>query len=104
MDFPSDRVCAPGPKKRGQPNVEPLRQRLDMVVKEWNDADPTTPVQPALHVIASVAQADSGRDGTYRARIDSANLPAWHESGMQGRRSHVRIRHHITTSARGATL
>ena len=54
--------------------TDSLFKRLDMVVKEWNEADPTTPVQPALHVIASVAQADSGRDGTYRARIDSVVL------------------------------
>jgi hypothetical protein len=55
-------------------DTDSLFKRLDMVVKEWNEADPSTPVQPALHVIASVAQADSGRDGTYRARIDSVVL------------------------------
>jgi hypothetical protein len=55
-------------------DTDSLFKRLDMVVKEWNEADPGTPVQPALHVIASVAQADSGRDGTYRARIDSVVL------------------------------
>jgi hypothetical protein len=55
-------------------DTDSLFKRLDMAVKEWTDADPTTPVQPAFHVIASVAQADSGKDGTYRARIDSVVL------------------------------
>ena len=48
--------------------------KLDTVVKEWADADPDTPVQPALHYIAVVAQADSGRDGKYRLRMDSATI------------------------------
>jgi hypothetical protein len=48
--------------------------KLDSVVKEWADADPETPVQPALHYISVVAQADSGRDGKYRLRMDSAMI------------------------------
>ena len=55
-------------------DTDSMFKRLDIVVKEWNDADPGTPVQPALHVIAAVAQADAGRDGKYRARIDSVVL------------------------------
>jgi len=42
---------------------------LDAEVKAWTLADPTTPVQPALHLIAVVAQAGPGSDGKYRARM-----------------------------------
>jgi hypothetical protein len=35
-------------------------------------ADPSTPVQPALHLIAVVAQGDSGKDGKYRMRHSAA--------------------------------
>ena len=35
-------------------------------VAEWNAADPQHPVQPALHLIVSVAQAEPGRAGLYR--------------------------------------
>jgi hypothetical protein len=55
-------------------DTDSMFKRLDLVVKEWTEADPNTPVQPALHVIAAVAQADAGRDGKYRARIDSVVL------------------------------
>jgi hypothetical protein len=49
-----------------------MLRRLDAEVAEWNRLDPSTPVQPALHLIAVVAQADAGRDGKYRLRMDSA--------------------------------
>jgi hypothetical protein len=51
--------------------TDSLFARMDKVIKEWNDADPTTPVQPALHLIAAVAQGDPGKDGNYRLRMDS---------------------------------
>ena len=35
-------------------------------IAEWNAADPQHPVQPALHLIVSVAQAEPGRAGLYR--------------------------------------
>jgi hypothetical protein len=38
-------------------------------VKAWQKADPATPVQPALHYIAVVAQGDGGKDGKYRYRM-----------------------------------
>ena len=43
--------------------------RLDKEVEAWRKADPATPVQPALHLIAVVAQAAPGRDGKYRLRM-----------------------------------
>ncbi len=38
-------------------------------VREWERADPSTPVVPALHMIAVMAAGDSGRDGRYRVRM-----------------------------------
>jgi hypothetical protein len=43
--------------------------KLKVEVKNWEKADPTTPVQPALHYIAVVAQGDGGKDGKYRYRM-----------------------------------
>lgn len=43
--------------------------KLDGEVQKWELADPSTPVVPALHYIATVAQADAGKDGKYRARM-----------------------------------
>jgi len=43
--------------------------KLDTVVTQWQAADPATPVQPALHLVAMVAQAAPGRDGKYRLKM-----------------------------------
>ena len=43
--------------------------KLKGEVKRWEAADPKTPVQPALHYIAVVAQGDGGKDGKYRYRM-----------------------------------
>jgi hypothetical protein len=45
--------------------------RLDSIIAQWKAADPATPIQPALHLIAVVAQGAPGRDGKYRLRMDS---------------------------------
>jgi hypothetical protein len=46
--------------------------KLDREVAAWNAADPAHPVQPALHLIAVVAQSTPGVAGKYRMRMDSA--------------------------------
>ncbi len=54
--------------------------RLDTEVANWERADPSTPVQPALHLIATVAAADPGRDGLYRNRTSTRiidNVMTW---------------------------
>ena len=56
----------------GEFDVDDMLKKLDQEVAEWNRLDPEHPVQPALHLIAVVAQASAGRDGKYRARMDSA--------------------------------
>ena len=43
--------------------------RLHQAVQEWQKADPSTPVQPALHYIAVVASGDPGKDHMYRHRM-----------------------------------
>jgi hypothetical protein len=44
--------------------------KLDTAVAEWTKADPGTPVQPALHLVASVAQGQPGKDSMFRQRSD----------------------------------
>jgi len=43
--------------------------RLHQEVLNWQRADPSTPVQPALHYIAVVASGDPGKDKMYRHRM-----------------------------------
>ncbi|MCD6012679.1 MAG: hypothetical protein K0Q79_2541 [Flavipsychrobacter sp.] len=38
-------------------------------VKKWEQADPQTPVMPAIHYIAVTAQGAPGKSGMYRARM-----------------------------------
>jgi hypothetical protein len=55
----------------GEFEPEEMLRKLDAEVAEWNRLDPAHPVQPALHLIAVVAQGAPGRDGKYRLRMDS---------------------------------
>ena len=56
----------------GEFEPDEMLSKLDAEVAEWNKLDPAHPVQPALHLIAVVAQGAKGRDGKYRLRMDSA--------------------------------
>jgi hypothetical protein len=58
----------------GEYEPDDMLRRLDQEVAAWTIADPTTPVQPALHLIAVVAQANPGKDGKYRLRMDSSMI------------------------------
>lgn len=51
-----------------------MLNKLDEEVKKWEQIDPTTPVQPALHYIAVVAQGDAGKDGKYRFRMPDKQI------------------------------
>jgi hypothetical protein len=55
------------------PEAEML-SRLEAEVKKWEIADPSTPVIPALHYIAVVAQGSAGADGKYRARMPASEI------------------------------
>src|SRR5439155_15875096 len=79
--IPQKRIVAfygnPLSKKMGVLGALPPEQmlaKLDTIVGEWRAADPDTPVQPALHYIAVVASGDSGKDGKWRTRMDSAMI------------------------------
>jgi hypothetical protein len=50
----------------GQYPKDEMLRRLKMEVARWEKADPTLPVQPALHLIAVVAQGAPGKAGKYR--------------------------------------
>ena len=71
--LPGKRIVAyygnPLSKKMGvlgeYPKDEMLK-RLKGEVARWEKADPSLPVQPALHLIAVVAQGDPGKAGKYR--------------------------------------
>ena len=71
--LPQKRIVAyygnPLSKKMGAlgefPKDEMLR-RLKGEVARWEKADPSLPVQPALHLIAVVAQGEPGKAGKYR--------------------------------------
>jgi hypothetical protein len=71
--LPAKRIVAyygnPQSKKMGALGEFPkdeMLQRLKGEVKKWQEADPSLPVQPALHLIAVVAQGDAGKSGKYR--------------------------------------
>jgi len=74
--LPSHRIVAfygnPMSKRMGVLGAYPvdtMLAHLDEKVAEWQSADSTTKVIPALHLIAVVAQGGPGADGKYRARM-----------------------------------
>ncbi|MCF7864974.1 MAG: hypothetical protein K9M11_00510 [Candidatus Pacebacteria bacterium] len=58
----------------GEYESDEVLRRLQAQVKEWEIADPATPVQPALHYIAVVAQGAAGKDGKYRTRMPDEQI------------------------------
>jgi hypothetical protein len=48
---------------------EEMLSRLKRQVAEWEQADPSTPVIPGLHMVAVVAQGDAGPSGKYRSQM-----------------------------------
>ena len=55
------------------PETEMLA-KLNIEVEKWNVADPATPVLPALHYIAVVAQESPGESGKYRLRMPHSEI------------------------------
>jgi hypothetical protein len=56
----------------GELPPDEMLAKLDREVGAWNAIDPAHPVQPALHLVAVVAQDQPGTAGKYRMRMDSA--------------------------------
>ena len=50
----------------GEYELPEMLRRFDAQLAEWRDADPQTPVQPALHLVTVVAQGDAGPSGKFR--------------------------------------
>ncbi|MEK7601609.1 MAG: hypothetical protein AAB480_03715 [Patescibacteria group bacterium] len=48
--------------------------KLRAEVANWEAADPSTPVIPAIHYILVTAQASAGKDGMYRARMPDSQI------------------------------
>jgi hypothetical protein len=74
--FPARRVVAfygnPLSKKMGVLGEYPKDEmlgKLDQEVARWAKADPSHPVQPALHLIVTVAQGAPGKNGLYRLQM-----------------------------------
>lgn len=58
----------------GEYESEDMLRRLQAQAKEWELADPATPVVPALHYIAVVAQGSAGSDGMWRSRMPHSEI------------------------------
>jgi hypothetical protein len=57
---------------------EEMKRRLMEEVANWEAADPTTPVIPAIDYVAMVAQADAGNDGMYRRMMPTSEIDKAH--------------------------
>jgi len=58
----------------GEYSEDEMFQRLGTEIEKWELVDPATPVIPALHYIAVVAQAGAGEDGKYRTRMPGSEI------------------------------
>ncbi len=79
--LPNSRVVAyygnPHSKKMGVIGEYPEQEMLGMLDKtiaQWKAADPSTPVVPAIHLVAVVAQGDAGPDGGWRRRENAQTI------------------------------
>lgn len=58
----------------GEYPEDEMLDKLATTVTQWQQADPGTPVIPALHYIAVVAQAGPGKTGKYIARMPDSEI------------------------------
>jgi hypothetical protein len=61
----------------GEYPEEVMLRKLQEEVDAFTEADSTTPVQPGLHLIVTVAQASPGRNILYRARMSDSLIDYW---------------------------
>jgi hypothetical protein len=79
--FPASRIIAyygnPHSKKMGVLGEYPeqdMLSKLDKTVAMWKEADPSTPVIPAIHLVTVVAQGAPGPGGTYNRRESAKTI------------------------------
>lgn len=53
----------------GEYEHDDMLARLRKEVRAWEEADPSTPVVPAIHYIVTVAQGSAGADGDWTSRM-----------------------------------
>lgn len=58
----------------GEYPPEEVLTKLETEVQKWQVADPSTPVIPAIHYIAAVAQASAGADGDYLSQMPDSQI------------------------------
>lgn len=58
----------------GEYDMGTVIAKLKSEVAEWEAADPTTPVVPAIEYIDVTAQGSAGKDGKYRARMPDSQV------------------------------
>lgn len=58
----------------GEYPADEMLAKLEGEVKAWEQADPSTPVIPAIHYIAVTAQGAPGEDGKYRLRMPDSEI------------------------------
>ena len=58
----------------GELPPDQMLRRLDEEVRAWQEADPYTPVRPALHLIAVMAAGDPGPDSLFRIRMPTRRI------------------------------
>ena len=58
----------------GEYAPDEMWRRLNAEVKQWEKADPSTPVQTGLHYIAAVASGTPGKDGKYINRMGNKQI------------------------------
>ncbi|MBO0358323.1 hypothetical protein J0X19_10240 [Hymenobacter sp. BT186] len=58
----------------GREPKDQMFRKFEKVQKEWQEADPSLPIQPALHNVTITAQGAAGKDGKYRLMNSSATI------------------------------
>lgn len=58
----------------GQYPEDVMLAKFQNAIEEWNLADPSTPVEPAIDYIAVTAQGSAGADGKYRLRMPDSQI------------------------------
>lgn len=58
----------------GEYDKETVLSKLRATVAEWEAADPSTPVTPAIEYIDVTAQGSAGKDGKYRLRMPDSQI------------------------------